>query len=159
MRWKNSEHPFRDEETAPLPSELAALQNELTARGRPEVPPGLRSRVLAVAHDELARNRTNRPRARWRVAAGIAAAALLCANLALSLEARSTAHLAKTIDGARAAALSEKITRLNPDISEVEAHQVALLAQGAPHFVPAPAARVSPATAFEILRGEEWDTH
>ncbi|HEX4609925.1 MAG TPA: hypothetical protein VH092_17155, partial [Urbifossiella sp.] len=67
--------------TAPLPPPLAALERELAARPGAAPPAGLRDRVLAAVGREL--DTPPRPARRWW--AGAAAAALLWANLSMSV--------------------------------------------------------------------------
>ena len=82
----------------PLPPELVELERELAGRRRAEAPAGMRTRVLTGARAELG---ARRRMAWWSFAASVAAAAVLVANLSISVTL--TTDYGLHVDGAVAA--------------------------------------------------------
>jgi hypothetical protein len=139
-----------------LPPNLAAFEQELIARDRPEPDAALRERVLRAVRQELGR----RP---WRLsgnlAASLAAAVLLLANFLMSLGNYTTWTFQPDFDNGRIEATAVRIRAASPDIPEGEAYRQALLVHAAAWRFAAPPRPLifDPPRPTEEM--EPWDTH
>lgn len=122
-----------------LPPELLALERELTDHPRPEVPTGLRARVLATASREVSRLSVDRERRDLgRFVAATAAAVLLAINLSASVASNTRWHLRPPPAGTDVADAARRIRGLAPEVSEREALRQALLLRAAAGLAPCP---------------------
>ena len=125
-----------------LPDDLAELERRLAGRSGAEPGPGCRGRVLDAVRRELGRNRAGS--GAWRVAAGLAAAVLFGANLALSVANDTPWHSAPGNGTANLEAGAGQVRRLFPDMPEREVYRHALLLQAGAHLPLQPDLRPAP---------------
>ena len=125
-----------------LPDDLAGLERQLAGRPRAEPGPGCRGRVLDAVRRELRRNPAGS--GAWRVAAGLAAAVLFGANLALSVANDTSWHPALGSGTANLEARVGQVRRLFPDMPEREAYRHALLLQASAQLPLQPDPRPAP---------------
>lgn len=132
-----------------LPDDLLRLEAALAGRPRPEPTPEFRARVLGAVRAELARpvSRRTARRSFWSFAAAAAAAALVCANFAMSLT-RDTDCGFRHRPAADLRAAARDIRELLPEMTEREALRQAVLLRAGPPPAPVP-----------VIHGRAADRH
>jgi hypothetical protein len=130
------------------------VERELASRPGVAPPAGFRGRVLAAVAREL--DSPHRSSRRWW--AGAAAAAVLWANLSLSVAHDAGWRTAPEPDPAEVAALAAEVHALLPDLPEPEARRLVTRTWPARWPAPGPAWRDAPVRPALTEELPTWDT-
>jgi len=130
-----------------LPDDLLRLEAALAGRQKAEPSPSLRGRVLGAVRAEFGRTASRRS-ARpgfWSFAAGAAAAALICANVAAPLTRATDCGLRRAPAPEHLRAAARQIREALPELTEREALRQALLLEAGAPAAPLPVLHAAPA--------------
>ena len=123
-----------------LPEELQQLEDELKASPRPTLPASL---LTGLNQDTCVRLRGDRRHRWYGFVVGVAASALLWANVSMRMAIATDFHLAGQAQQSSAAQLEQQLHDLLPDLDIGEVRRQTLMIQASSRIAPRLAESVS----------------